>query len=479
MLFNSFAFLIFFTVFYTVFYYSRGTIRQLVLFLASCIFYAWFIPKYLLILFLAIAIDYYAAIKIEEADSDKKKKIALILGVVNTSLILFVFKYHNFFIDNINFISGLKLSHWSLILPIGLSFHTFQSLSYVIDVYWGKVKAERNILIYANYVMMFPQLVAGPIERAGHLIPQIRNSFYSKLSDSDFVIGSSLFFYGLFKKVVVADNIGPYVSAVFDNYTHHNGATMFVGTMFFAIQIYADFSGYSDMAIGVARTLGFKFNDNFQTPYFSRSVTEFWRRWHISLSSWLRDYLYYPLVLSTGKITKTKMNLSILATFAIIGLWHGAAWTFVIFGTLHGIYLVVESLTDKYRKNLVSFIHLDKLPFLHHILDSLLTFILVSLSFVFFRAKSLDQSFYMLKKIFSDYKISDVSLLDTNSFAIILFSIAILFSTEYLVFRKYSIDDIYNKAKGNIFLYSIAVISILFVFSFGSWGETSFIYFQF
>jgi D-alanyl-lipoteichoic acid acyltransferase DltB (MBOAT superfamily) len=208
MLFNSFEFLIFFIVVFVVFFSTKGVLRQAVLFLSSCFFYAWFIPKYLLILFLAIAIDYYAAIKIEDSTSAKERRMALILGIVNTSAILFIFKYYNFFIDNLNLVGGFNFSTWNLILPIGLSFHTFQSLSYVIDVYRKKVTAERNLLVYANYVIMFPQLVAGPIERAGHLLPQLKNSLVSRLSHSDFTIGITLFFYGLFKKMVVADSIG-------------------------------------------------------------------------------------------------------------------------------------------------------------------------------------------------------------------------------------------------------------------------------
>lgn len=479
MLFNSFDFLVFFTVVYVLFFASKGVFRQLVLLISSCIFYAWFIPKYLLILFVTVAIDYYAAIKIEKAETDKSRRIALILGIVNTCAVLFIFKYQNFFIDNLNWIAQSSFAHWDIILPIGLSFHTFQSLSYVIDVYRKKIPAERNLLTYSNYVMMFPQLVAGPIERAGHLIPQIKSTLYNRLSQSDFSIGMTIFFYGLFKKMVVGDNIAPYVSAVYDNYQYHSGATLLVATTLFAIQIYADFSGYSDMAIGIARVMGYRFNDNFQTPYFSKSVTEFWRRWHISLSSWLRDYLYYPLVLGWGKVSKLKLNVSILVTFAIIGLWHGANWTFVIFGTLHGIYLVVENITEGARKWFVNFIRLTKLPRIHHAIQMSIVFILVSLSFIFFRATSLTQALDILKKIFSNFSIREINFLDTNGFATLSFSVLVLFLCEYLIFTKYSIEDIYNMRLGKWFAPAIAISSILLVFSFGWWGGASFIYFQF
>lgn len=479
MLFNSFDFLIFFIVFYFLFFWSKGTIRQIILFLSSCIFYAWFIPKYLIILFVTIAIDYYAAIKIEDSTTDKEKKLSLLLGIINTCAVLFIFKYQNFFIGNINWISGSNFSYWNIILPIGLSFHTFQSLSYVIDIYRDKIKAERNLLIYSNYVMMFPQLVAGPIERAGHLIPQIKASLYSKLNYSDFSIGTSLFFYGLFKKMVVADNIGPYVSSVYDNYTHHSSMTLLMASMLFAIQIYADFSGYSDMAIGIARVLGFKFNDNFKTPYFSKSVTEFWRRWHISLSSWLRDYLYYPLVLGWGKISKIKMYYSTLITFTLIGLWHGANWTFVAFGFIHGFYLVVEMLTENIRKQLINFTHIYKLPRLLNLIQMFIVFILVSLSFIFFRSNTFNQAMFIFKKIFSGLSIKELNFLDTNGFAVLSFSILILFLCEYLIFNKYSIEEIYNMHKGKLLCSLITISAILLVFSFGWWGGASFIYFQF
>jgi D-alanyl-lipoteichoic acid acyltransferase DltB (MBOAT superfamily) len=432
-----------------------------------------------LILFLAIAIDYYAAIKIEDSTSAKERRMALILGIVNTSAILFIFKYYNFFIDNLNLVGGFNFSTWNLILPIGLSFHTFQSLSYVIDVYRKKVTAERNLLVYANYVIMFPQLVAGPIERAGHLLPQLKNSLVSRLSHSDFTIGITLFFYGLFKKMVVADSIGPYVDSVYGNYTHHSSMTLLTATMLFAIQIYADFSGYSDMAIGIARTLGFKFNDNFKTPYFSKSVTEFWQRWHISLSSWLRDYLYYPLALGWGKVTKLKLYLSTLITFTLIGLWHGANWTFVIFGTIHGVYLVTELLTKNIRGWLVKNTYIERLPKLHHTFQMSVVFILVSMSFIFFRSNSLNQAIYIFKKIISGFSLKEINYLDTNGFAILSFSILLLFLAEYAIFQKYSMDDIYNMRRGTVLCLLLVVSSILLVFSFGWWGGTSFIYFQF
>lgn len=478
MLFNSFDFLIFFTVVYLLFFLTKGTVRHVVLFVSSCIFYAWFIPKYLLILFVTIGIDYYAAIKIEDAPEAKKKKIHLLVGIINTCAILFIFKYHNFFIDNLNWITDSSFPYWHIVLPIGLSFHVFQSLSYVIDVYRKKIPAERNLLIYSNFVMMFPQLVAGPIERAGHLIPQLKNSF-AKLDISDFHIGITLFMYGLFKKMVVADNIAPYVDAVYNNHANHSSGTLILATLLFTVQIYADFSGYSDMAIGIARTLGFRFNDNFTTPFFSRSVTEFWRRWHISLSSWLRDYLYYPLIFTLGHINKAKMALSVLITFGLIGLWHGANWTFVIFGLLHGLYLVIEMFTDSTRKKLASFVGLTTFPRLHHMLDSAILFILVSFSFIFFRSTSIEQALGIIKKMVADFSLRTPNFLDTNGFAVIATAVAILFTLEYFIFRKYTVPQIYANKYGMLLCGIGVSLFLLLVLSFGWWGGPSFIYFQF
>ncbi len=474
MLFNSFAFLIFFVPTFLVFYTTQGIYRHLTLFIASCIFYAWFIPKYLLVLFVLILLDYSAAHGISRSSHHPtRKKIILVAALLNTCAVLFIFKYHNFFTDNLNSL-GFSFHHWDIILPIGLSFHTFQSLSYVLDVYWKKIPAERNLLIYANYVMMFPQLVAGPIERGAHLLPQLTLPFSYTPLEADFIIGLSRFFYGLFKKIVVADSIGLYVDAVYSHYELHSGATLALATLLFSLQIYADFSGYSDMAIGIARTLGLRFNENFQTPYFSTSITEFWRRWHISLSSWLKDYLYYPLVLNLGRISKYKIAFSTFITFTLIGLWHGANWTFIIFGMLHGFYLVVELLAKGIWKNRSSLTRNILLPF-----QSLAVYFFVSLSFIFFRSATVHQALYILSKIVQDFSFHTLSLLDTTTFGTILLTVFMLILSEWFVFRNYSFESIYALRKGSVYLSGIACICLLFILAFGQIGGTGFIYFQF
>jgi alginate O-acetyltransferase complex protein AlgI len=480
MLFNSFSFLVFFPVVYLLFFATRGKARLSILFLASCIFYMWFVPKYVVILFFVIALDFYAALQIEASTTPTMRKRYLLLGILSTCSLLFVFKYHNFFVDNINTLTGTHFSLWSFILPIGLSFHTFQSLSYIIDVYRKKVPAEHSLLIYSNYVMMFPQLVAGPIERAKNILPQMHTQMYNKLSTSDFTIGMTLFFYGLFKKMVVADNIGPYVDAVYNNHSYHSGTTLAVATMLFSIQIYADFSGYTDMAIGIARVLGFRFSDNFKTPYFTGSITEFWRHWHITLSSWLRDYLYYPLVLGWGRVTRYKIYASTLITFTLIGLWHGANWTYVLFGTLHGVYLVFEMLLEKVRKDYFPRVSLSLIPsFLIRAARMMYVFVLVSAGFVLFRAKNLSEAGTIYHRIATDFHLHELNFLDTNGFAIITFSCALLFLLEYFTFTKYSIDDIFARKRGEIYCATISITSILLVLSFAWFGGPSFIYFQF
>ncbi len=468
MLFNSFDFLIFFSIFFILYYYSKSTTRRVFLLIASCIFYMWFIPAYVLILFLTILIDYYAGIKIENATDKKHKKLHLILGIVNTCMVLFVFKYHNFVIDNLNFAMSSDISPWNIILPIGLSFHVFQSLSYVIEVYRGNIKAERNLLIYSNFVMMFPQLVAGPIERANNMLPQLNVPNY-KIKFEDFSIGLTRFFWGLFKKVAVADTIATYVNATYGNYEHHSGITLAVSTMLFAFQIYCDFSGYSDMAIGIARMIGFKFKENFAIPYFSKTITEFWRRWHISLSTWLRDYLYISF--GGNRKGKIKQYRNLMLTMLIGGLWHGASWNFVIWGALCGIYLSIEKLFNIPKikpKNILT-----------KSLGALYVFILISFTWIFFRAETFEKAIGIIKKIFSEFNPFQFNFLDINVFATIILSIITLLIFEYNVMRKYSFERIYNMKRGLLFSASLIIFCLLFIIIFGNTNGSSFIYFQF
>lgn len=468
MLFNSIAFLIFFTVVFFLFYFLNGNGRKILLFIASSIFYMWFIPVYVLILYLTILIDYFSAIGIENSTSNKTKKRHLLKGVINTCLVLFVFKYYNFFIDNFNFLGNGHLKHWEVILPIGLSFHVFQSLSYVIEVYRGNIKAERNLLVYSNFVMMFPQLVAGPIERASNLLPQLKKCDH-KIEYSDFSIGFTRFLWGLFKKVVVADTAATYVDAVYNNYNAHSGPTLMLATVLFAIQIYCDFSGYSDMAIGVARMLGFRFKENFALPYFSKSVTEFWRRWHMSLSSWLRDYLYISF--GGSRKGKFRTHINLMLTMLIGGLWHGASWNFVIWGGLNGMYLSAEKALGIGVSN--------PRNILIKLMKGSIVFILISITWVYFRATTFTQANEIVYRMGTDFQWSRFNPLDTNVMTSIFIGIGLLFGFEYIVLRKSSFDSMFNLQHGHIKLAIISLALLIYIILFGNSDGGQFIYFQF
>ena len=468
MLFNSIVFLVFFCIFFPLFYFLNGKNRKILLFIASCIFYMWFIPVYVLILFLTILIDYYAAKKIEDDISQKAKKAHLLFGIINTCLVLFIFKYHNFFIDNFNAAGFHHIDNWQIILPIGLSFHTFQSLSYVIEVYRGNIKAERDLLTYSNFVMMFPQLVAGPIERANNLLPQLKKCDHT-ITYQDFSVGFHRFFWGLFKKVMVADIASIYVDATYNNYQHQPGCMLLVGTFLFAIQIYCDFSGYSDMAIGIARMMGFRFKENFRIPYFSKDITEFWRRWHISLSSWLRDYLYISFGGSRHGKLKTYRNL--MLTMLLGGFWHGASWNFIIWGGINGLYLSIEKAI-----NLPAF---KPKYFIMKFIRVIYVFCLISFSWIFFRAISFEQAITTIKKIFTQFNAGSFQFLDINVFSSIILGISILLAAEYFVFRKYSFDELFERKRGDWVLSACTLVFIFLILFFGNSTGSQFIYFQF
>src|ERR1051325_9978178 len=338
MLFNSLQFAIFFPLVVAIYFAVPHRLRVPMLLVASCLFYMAFIPAYILILFLTIAIDYVAGIWIEKSPSSTRK-LWLIASIISTCAVLFVFKYFDFFTGNLVGLAGLFGWHLSkpalhLILPIGLSFHTFQSLSYVIEVYRGKQKAETNFITYATYVMFFPQLVAGPIERPQNLLHQ----FYEphEFDHARITSGLKRMAWGFFKKLVVADRLALYVNDVFARPRECNGLQLTIAAIFFAYQIYCDFSGYSDIAIGAARVLGFRLMENFRNPYWAVTINDFWHRWHISLSTWFRDYLFTPM--GGAWVKRRRLLTNLLITFTISGLWHGANWTYVIWGAINGVY---------------------------------------------------------------------------------------------------------------------------------------------
>jgi len=400
MLFNSLAFLIFFAVLFGSYYAIPQRFRVWLLLVASCYFYMVYVPQYILILFFLIGADFFLGQRIA-ATQGKQRKLYLSFSLAANLGTLFVFKYFNFFNENIAALA--QLLHWNyplillqIALPIGLSFHVFQSLSYIIEVYRGKAEAEKSLVAYALYVMFFSQLVAGPIERPQHLLPQIHREH--GFDATRVRRGLEMMLIGFFKKLVIADRLALLVDKAFSG-NETNGVVMLIAALAFTYQLYCDFSGYSDIAVGSALVFGYDLTQNFRRPFAAESIAEFWRRWHISLSNWLRDYLYTPLVFAGTRVTKRRIYASLFITFVLIGLWHGADWTYVVMGALHGIYLVTSSVTESFRKRLATALRLSRIPRLHQAYRILVVYLLVTVSFVFFRATSLGHAWHALAVI--------------------------------------------------------------------------------
>lgn len=434
---------------------------------ASCYFYIAFVPIYILILGFTIVIDYYAGLYLEAISDRRKRKRFLIMSLVANIGVLAVFKYYNFFAFNINglFGGGSALGYLKILLPIGLSFHTFQAMSYTIEVYRGNQKAEKHFGIYALYVMFYPQLVAGPIERPQNTLHQ----FYEKhdFNFEDLKAGLMQMATGFFKKVVIADRISVLVDGAYKHPQSQSGLSLLIATLFYGFQIYCDFSGYSDIGIGAARTMGFRLMDNFRAPYFSRSVSEFWSRWHISLSTWFRDYLYIPL--GGNRVSIPRWYLNLMIVFIVSGFWHGANWTFIVWGALHGAYLIGHIIINKLlQKTNYSF----KPTVVKSFFQITTTYLLVSLAWVFFRAASISDAFYIIKSIFK------ISGSEHAAFAIndteIWFSVLLI---VLLCIKEWFYLTIPTK---NTFWFWPVFISIVFVcYFFGVFNNKQFIYFQF
>ncbi len=427
-----------------------------------------FIPIYILILFFTILIDYVAGILIEK--STTHKKLLLICSLVSNIGVLAVFKYYNFFTENINWLltsweNSKPLPYLTIILPIGLSFHTFQAMSYTIEIYRGNQKAERHLGIYALYVMFYPQLVAGPIERPQNLIHQFREKHrfdYDRVTS-----GLKLMAWGFFKKIVIADRLDILVNTFYSDPLSHQDLTLFA-ILFFSIQIYCDFSGYSDIAIGCARVLGIQLMKNFNRPNFSKSIAEFWRRWHISLSTWFKDYVYIPL--KGNKKNRLHWAFSILIVFLLSGLWHGANWTFIIWGGLHGLFIILEFLIKKYIK--------IKLP---DVLSLFITFSIVCLTRIFFRAPTLKDAINVVNQL-KDIVILKTQIrslnYDQTYLLIDILLILFLFLVEYIQGYK-SIPTWISKQPivVRFTIYTLGIVSIFLLGNFNS--QRQFIYFQF
>lgn len=475
MLFNSVEFLLFFPIVTTLYFVFPNRWRWLLLFVASCIFYMAWIPIYVTILFLIIIVDYFAAIQIENASGQKRKLFLSISVFANVSL-LAVFKYYDFLCANITDLLQFLQIAWkfpplNLILPIGLSFHTFQALAYTMEVYRGKQKAEKHLGIYALYVMFYPQLVAGPIERPQNLIHQFKeeHAFVPERVAS----GLRLMLWGFFKKVVIADRLAILVNQVYNHPHDYSGLPLVLATYCFAYQIYCDFSGYSDIAIGAARVMGIDLMKNFNSPYAAKSIQDFWHRWHISLSTWFRDYLYIPMGGSKGSEILRLRN--ILIVFFVSGLWHGANWTFAEWGLLHGLFFIVFSYWKKASVNLPRLLP----TLLQDLISLFITFNAVCLAWIFFRANSVSDAHWIVGHLLpfdNADKLGSLGL--TGGEMLTAFSaIGILEFVQFLERNKGGVTFFEQQKLSTrwICYYTLLFIIVLL----GEFGGQRFIYFQF
>lgn len=497
MLFNSIDFLVFFPIVTLVYFLIPHRYRYIWLLLASYYFYMAWNPVYALLMLTSTFITYLSGILIDRANHIKERTYSNILKNIWVALsfilnlsILFFFKYFYFAVDNINILLSafhmqLIQPKFDIILPVGISFYTFQALSYTVDVYRKEIYAEHNFFKYALFVSFFPQLVAGPIERSKNLLVQInqKHTFnYERMKD-----GLLLMLFGYFLKMVIADRAATLVNYVFENYEAYMGLEIAVAAVFFAIQIYGDFAGYSSIAIGAAWVMGFKLMQNFNHPYFALNIQDFWRRWHISLSSWFRDYVYIPL--GGSRCSKIKKYRNIAIVFLTSGLWHGANWTYVVWGALHGLYQIIEDLLKPVRNKVETILHVNTQCFSYRLFNIIVTFILVDFAWIFFRAPDINIAVIMIKQMFSVWNpwiFFDNSLyqmgLDKSDFWILCFSVFILWTVSFMQERGIKIRE--TLAKQNfvfrLLIYNIAVLIILIFGIYGpGYDAAQFIYFRF
>ena len=472
MLFNSIEFLLFLPIVFVLYWFVFNTnlkAQNSLILISSYVFYGWWDFRFLSLIFLSTIVDYIIGLNIPKQDSDKKQKFLLWCSVLFNLSVLGFFKYYNFFVDSwIDLFSSVGYeikSVWTLniILPVGISFYTFQTMSYTIDIYRKKLEPTKDFISFASFVSFFPQLVAGPIERASNLLPQILKKRSFKYEQG--IQGFRLIIWGMFKKVVIADSLAPIVDGIFNNYQDFGGGTLWMGAIYFGFQIYCDFSGYSDIAIGTSKLFGFELMSNFKFPYFSRNIGEFWRRWHISLSTWFRDYLYIPL--GGSKHGKLRSIRNIFVIFLVSGFWHGANWTFIVWGLYHSILFLPSFMFNTNRNYTSSIIGENSyLPTIKEFLQVGITFLLVSIGWVFFRSENINNSFKFLNQMFTDFSFkSEFEWLNIYLLCFIII--------EFLIRKN-------ERLKEKYFNYDWIVFSILMILILDKFGSISnFIYFQF
>lgn len=494
MVFNSYVFLLFFPVVVIVYNFVPDRFRTMWLLVASYYFYMSWNAKYAVLILLSTVVTYFTGVLMEKSrkqhDSARLPRILFWGGLTINLGILFFFKYFDFFFQNINrLVSGigveLSMPAFDVILPVGISFYTFQALGYCIDVYNGEIKAERNFLQYALFVSFFPQLVAGPIERSGNLLHQLRSPkpiCYDRLRDGIF-----LMLWGYFQKIVIADRIAIYVDTVYSDPKSYPGMFLIIATVLFAFQIYCDFSGYSNIAKGSAGVLGIELMNNFESPYLSLSCAEFWKRWHISLSSWFKDYVYIPL--GGNRKGRLRKYLNVIIVFGLSGLWHGADWTYVIWGLLNGVFQVIGDILKPIKTGLGKIIHLKKSDISWRIVCTIITFLLIDFAWIFFRAESLSAAFDIvgsMRTVINPWVLFDDSIfsagLTCREFEVLILSLMLLIGVDIanyhgiVVRHKILEQDYWFRTMA--FALSVSVILI-----FGIWGtgyeSDAFLYFQF
>lgn len=494
MLFNSFDFLIFFPIVVLIYYVIPKKVKYIWLLISSYYFYMSWNAQYAILIAISTVITWLSGLFISGFEEEWKKKLVIAASFVSNLGILFYFKYFDFLLDNLNKLlsfTGMEIlsNPFDIILPVGISFYTFQALSYTMDVYRGDVKAEKNPIRYALFVSFFPQLVAGPIERSKNLLSQVNLIDKKRMWNSTKIVeGFIMMLWGLFLKMVIADRISIFADKIFSDFYAYGTVELILGAVAFAIQIYCDFCGYSTIAIGAAKVMGFELMENFNVPYFATSIREFWRRWHISLSSWFKDYLYIPL--GGNRCSKPRQYLNIMIIFLVSGLWHGANWTFVVWGGLHGFYQIIGDLLKPVREKINNMLKVDTQAFSFKFGKICITFGLTTFAWIFFRAKDLGEAFYYIERMFTKFNpwvLFDMSLynigLDNIEMNVLLIALLCLLVADLLKYYK-NITISAFLMKQNIWFRWIVMLGLIWmILVYGKYGmdfdSAQFIYFDF
>lgn len=488
MLFNSYEFILFFPIVTVIFFLLPPRMRCFWMLISSYYFYMFWNPKYIILMLFATVTSYGCAIMMQY-----NKKLFLIIGVILNLLLLFGFKYFNFFVKNINsmlFMVNLEdsISLINVVLPVGISFYVFQVIGYMIDIYKGECGVEKNFIRYALFVSFWPQLVAGPIERSGNLMRGFKRieSGETRFDYKRVTDGLIIILWGFFMKIVIADRIAIFVNNVFGNYQSLSGVVLFMGALGFAVEIYCDFAGYSMIAIGTARVYGIKLMENFSTPYFSMNITEFWRRWHISLSTWFRDYVYFPL--GGNRCSMRRNSLNILVTFLLSGLWHGAAWHYVAWGGIHGVAQILDKRVKRLKILFTNKVNVECMSF--KLFQIVITNFIVVVAWIFFRADSFRMAISYIKCMFGNLSIKDIFDkniymlgLDYKEWSILRIALFILILVDLAHYKKRMCIDEYLNEQNLGFKWMACIFMLCFVLIFGEYGPGSvgeaFLYFQF